>query len=60
MKSCQVELLGLLAVLFESLPFYSMPQLFPVCSLDLVTDEIIDDIICVKRAVAVPEGLEAW
>ncbi|XP_029142760.1 lysozyme C [Protobothrops mucrosquamatus] len=34
-----------------------------LCSLscrDLVTDEIIDDIICVKRAVAGPEGLEAW
>ncbi|KAM6475107.1 lysozyme C, milk isozyme-like [Liasis olivaceus] len=34
-----------------------------LCSLschDLVTDEIIDDIICVKRAVAGPEGLGAW
>lgn len=49
-----------MAVLFKYVPFYSMPQLIPVYSLDLVGDEIIDDIICVKRAVTGPDGLEAW
>ncbi|XP_062979156.1 lysozyme C, milk isozyme-like [Elgaria multicarinata webbii] len=34
-----------------------------LCSIschDLLTDDIIDDIICLKRAAAGPEGLDAW